>query len=69
MAEQEMEVTFKWENDNFFSMDTKKNDDPKIIDIKVEENAHIYQVWPTIQKACVIRLTQILSDIGEEMKK
>ncbi|KKN60916.1 hypothetical protein LCGC14_0527150 [marine sediment metagenome] len=69
MAGNEMEITFKWENDNYFSFETKKNADPKITDIRIEENTHIKGVWPTIQKACIIRLTQILSDIGKEMEE
>jgi len=69
MAEQEMEVTFKWENDVFFSMSTRKNQDERITDIRIEENAHIDTIWSAIQSACIGRVSQILSDIGKEMKE
>jgi len=68
MAEQEIKIFLKWENNNFFKLETKKNEDPKVTDIRIEENAKIEVIWSAIQSACLSRVNQILSDIGEEMR-
>ena len=68
MAQQEFEITFKWENGVNFEMTSKKNSDPVISIIKVEENGKMNTVWGGTQQVCIAFLTDIISQIGQEMK-
>lgn len=68
MAEQTMQITFAWENDVEFKMDTKLNDDDKITVIKVEENGDIANLWSGIQSICEKTVTRHLDTIGGVMK-
>jgi len=68
MAEDKMEITFTWENDVMFKMDTKFNAEDKITVIKVEENGDIANLWSGIQSICERTVTRHLDIIGGVMK-
>lgn len=68
MAVKTFVVTFQWENGNAFQMSTKNGDGSTIVDIKIEENGAIGEIWSGIQSACITRINNKISSIGEEMK-
>jgi len=68
MAVQTFVVTLNWENGNAFQMSTKEGDATTVVDVKVEENGHISDLWSGVQSACLTRFNNKLSVIGKEMR-
>ena len=62
-----LEVTFKWENENSFSMTAKVNDDDKIAIIEVEEDGCIEELWGGIEGVCIKYLQHQLRNMGKDM--
>jgi hypothetical protein len=67
MEEQKLEVTIKWENDNFFEITAKKNGGEKFIIIRDDENAHLLSMWSGIQKAALLYFKSVLEGIKSDM--
>lgn len=68
MAVKTFTITFQWENGSAFQMTTREGDDPAVTDIKITENGAIGVIWPGAQSACLMRINNRLTSIGEEMK-
>lgn len=68
MAEQEIELVLKWENQKSFEMTWKKNSEDVISITKNEEQGSIKILWPDIVSICKAQFNRDLEVIGEEMK-
>ena len=64
-----LKITFDWENDNFFEMTSKEDEAEKISVIRIEENAHIDDMWLPVSTACKSFVGTEIDKIGAEMKK
>jgi len=62
-------IRLEWENNNFFEMGGKFNDDGFITIIRVEENGCIELLWSNISAVCKSYLAKQLDHIGDEMKQ
>jgi len=71
MAEHELELTLTWENQKAFKMTAKEDGagSPKITILEIEEDGHIADLWPFLQRACETYFTKQLAKIGFEMEK
>lgn len=67
MAVSELEVKFRWENDNFFEMTRKVDAEDVQTIIKAEEQGNLASLWPHIEKICIGTITQDMKTIGEKM--
>ena len=67
MAEQKLDVTIKWENDNYFEVKAKKNGGENFTIIRNDENSHLLDMWPGVRKAVIRYFESVLSDIRSDM--
>ncbi len=67
MAEKEIEITLKWENNVSFEMTTKEDGGQRTV-VKADENGHIGDIWPHLEGICKLYILKILKEIGDEMK-
>ena len=66
MAEKEVELTLKWENNKSFEMTETSNGVTKTV-IKTEENDHLADMWQSTSTACLDYMDAVLRMIGGEM--
>ncbi len=66
MAENEVKLTLKWENNSHFEM-TEKSDGVTKTVIRTEENDHLTDMWASTSAACKDYLDAVLRKIGGEM--
>lgn len=69
MAISKLTIDLKWENDNFFEVTAKKDDEEKKTVIRMDENTHLPALWVDITKICANYLHKVLEQIGNEMKQ
>lgn len=62
-------VTFTWENNDEFKMETTLDSDDTIKVMEIEENGDIASLWEHYQTICEKVVKNQLNTIGEEMKK
>lgn len=62
-------LIIRWENDNFFEMKSKKDDEETQTIIRMDENAHLNNLWGSVTKICSSYMDKILGQIGDEMKE
>lgn len=67
MAENEIEVTIKWENGVTFEMTWKENDGPVLTLVKVDENGCIKEMWSAITDVVERCLKATMARIGKDM--
>ncbi len=67
MAEKEIEITLKWENDVSFSMKAKVGQNLPIVVIMTDENSHLADNWGNIASICQNYFAKTLKLIGDEM--
>lgn len=68
MAESELEIIFKWENNVSFEMTTKRDAGDISTVVQLDENGHIKELWPSVQSICQTFFSKELKTIGDEMK-
>lgn len=67
MAEHEIEITLKWENNVSFEATTKEDDGAVLSLARMDENGQIAILWPS-QSDCLERyIKSIMARIGKEM--
>lgn len=66
-VEQEYEITLKWKDEDYFEMSCKKNNDPVVKVVRIEENGRMETIWPGTQSSAITFINDILNDIGKEM--
>lgn len=68
MAEKELEIKVRWENNNFFEMGAKEPGSEWITVVKIDENSTIKGIWGEVDRICHNYFTYHLNEIGKEMK-
>lgn len=67
MAEHEIEIVLKWENNKSFTATTKEDDGAVLSLAKMDENGQIATLWPS-QADCLERyIRALMARIGKEM--
>jgi len=63
-------ITMKliYENENYFKLTSKLNDEGLKIIAYHDENGKVGELWPLIQKQCETYFKEELRDIGNAMK-
>lgn len=61
-------IELEWENDDFFEMTSKVGDGNKMTVVRIEENAHIEDLWKSISDICNEFFSRKIKEIGVEMK-
>ena len=69
MAETKVNLDFKWENNNFFTVTSKEGDGEKVTILRMEENACIAKLWDNAQGLVITFTAHLLDRIGKEMKE
>ncbi len=60
-------ITLRWENNKFFEMKQKEENNPDNVVIHVDEDGHITDDWGSISRICSDALTRHLKQVGDEM--
>lgn len=68
MAESELEIKFKWENNVSFEMLSKRDAEAVQTVVKADENTHLALIWSSLQSICQAYFQAELKKIGDEMK-
>lgn len=68
MPSEKIELTFKWENSQFFKLTSKEGSNEVDI-IKLEENGCIGDLWGGVATVVQTYISHILNRIGNEMKE
>ena len=66
MARIRLDLNF--ENDKYFEMSSKKDDEEAIKVIRCDENGNIKELWPYIERLCKQHVEIVLKEIGDIMK-
>lgn len=66
MAQNEIELTFKWENTVTFEVTARDNGSPLTI-IKMDENDDIANLWPAASDLVERYMKSLMARIGKEM--
>lgn len=69
MAETEIEILIKWENNVSFEVTAKENDGPTLTIVKADENGQITILWPALTDVMERYIKAIMARIGQEMSK
>jgi len=67
--EHKLSIDIKWENDNYFEVSAKKDSGGKFIVIRNDENTHLLDIWPNVEKSCIQYIRAILKNIKSDMSK
>lgn len=65
--EHKVRVLIKWENDNFFQVTSKKDDEEEVLIVRVEENATLDKIWESVQAIVEISGKKTMKKIYDEM--
>ncbi len=66
MAQNEVELTFKWENDVVFEVDIRDNQHALTL-VKMEENGQISELWPAASDLMERYVKSLMARIGQDM--
>ncbi|KKM86965.1 hypothetical protein LCGC14_1273690 [marine sediment metagenome] len=68
MAETELEIMVRWENNESFEVTIKEDDGELLTLIKMDENGNISALWPHASAVVAKYIEDLLVRIGAEMK-
>ena len=68
MAEQELEMTFKWENDESFEVIIQEDGEPKTL-VKMDENGDIASLWSSVSDLLERYIKSLMTRIGKDMQE
>ena len=69
MAVSKIQLTIRWENDQFFEMKVKPDDGDGNVVLRMDENTYLPALWSDVTKICSNYFKKIMEQIGNEMKQ
>lgn len=68
MSERKFKFELTWENNNFFQMTFKNDEEGNIIVIRVDENATLQEIRNHVEEICKYHFNKFLGTALDEMK-